>query len=224
MNEKNVGKIKTMPTKQVLNYHPCLIRGRTTEVEAPNERWTEIGWTYRVTRNGEMIVLCVLYNLDKVDSRASFNLNHHDGVISKFRFQDNNSFDEDDAYSINSAIDFFRKSNDAFYYVRNLVKYFKAINDVEYAKATTELVDHQFSDEDLIITGKNITPANNGGVDSIYNPTSEVHTKPSVPSMSCKRNYKMSSWQIHGHYRHYKNGKTVYIKPTIGYRRKELIV
>lgn len=223
MNGKIVGKIKSKSGEEIKNFHPCVLRGRTTEVEAPNERWTEIGWTYRVTRTGEMIVLCVFYVGDKVDSRASFNLNHKDGTVSKFRFQDNNSFNEDDAYNINSAIDFFRKSNDAFYYVRNLVKYFKAINDVEYAKAINAS-EKQFSEGEISLVRKIINPTENDSIESVYNPTDEVHKGDNIASASCKRNYKMSSWQIHGHYRHYKSGKTIYIKPTIGYRNKNLIV
>lgn len=224
MNEKIVGKIKATSTKKTLNYHPCLIRGRTTEVPSPHERWTEIGWTYHTARTGDMIVLCVFYNGNKVDSRASFVLDHINGIISKFRFQENNSFDEKDAYNVNSSFDFFRKSNDAFYYTRCLIEHFKKINDVEYAKSTQLFEEPEFYENDFSLNGKIISPTDNDAVDSVYNPTDEVHKETSIPSVSCKRNYKVSSWQIHGHYRHYKNGKTIYIKPTIGYRKRSLIV
>ena len=224
MREKIVGKINGEPTKKSLNYHPCYINGRAPDVEAPNGRWSDIGWTYRRTKRHDIIMVCVFYVEDKVDSRASCILDDTTGTITRFRFQENNSFDENDAYCINSSIDFFRKSNDAFYYVKNLVEYFKKINDVEYENASTAVADHQFEDDDIILTGKVINPADGGGIDSIYNPTLGVHNLESTTSASCKRNYKMSSWQIHGHYRRYKNGNIIYIKPTIGHRRKELIV
>lgn len=43
---------------------------------------------------------------------------------------------------------------------------------------------------------------------------------PKAPTIDVIRHYKVASWSVRGHIRHLKNGKTVYIKPTVR-KRKE---
>lgn len=49
-----------------------------------------------------------------------------------------------------------------------------------------------------------------------------VSAAPPKPGAKAARNYKTPSWTARGHVRHYKNGKQVYIKPTVKHRRKKL--
>ena len=42
---------------------------------------------------------------------------------------------------------------------------------------------------------------------------------PKVFSSKSIRNYKIPSWTARGHTRHYKSGKTVYIRPTVRHRK-----
>ena len=43
---------------------------------------------------------------------------------------------------------------------------------------------------------------------------------PKAPTVDIIRHYKVASWNVRGHMRHYKNGKTIYIAPTVA-KRKE---
>ena len=43
---------------------------------------------------------------------------------------------------------------------------------------------------------------------------------PKAPTVDIIRHYKVASWSVRGHMRHYKNGKTVYITPSV-HKRKE---
>lgn len=46
--------------------------------------------------------------------------------------------------------------------------------------------------------------------------------KPKCPSKKSIANYRLTSWLTRGHMRHYKSGKTIYIKPSV-HNRKKLI-
>lgn len=209
---KNVEKTTTTGMK---NYYPCVLMGKANKevVSPPNFYWSEISWKISSAKNAKVELLVFFHRSEHVDGRAICTLDTISGKVSKFRYQDAKTFTPEDFDNVNSMRILKGKSNDAFRYTISLVHYFGRVNKAEYEKETV-LKTSAFKKDEFF---EKITDLGNlVKKGSSYNPDRQrVAYVSDTEGTKRPRNYTVESWQRAGHYRHYKSGRVVYIKPAI---------
>lgn len=209
---KETTKITRNPENLNSNFYPCLVHGiaKNEVVRSTNfDCWNAIGWKIVGTKEDNIIEMITVFYADKVaDARAFFHLDTETGRISKFLFENMVSFHQSDIFNANTARNHSQKSGDAFKYVVRLIHYFNRVNSIEEEKNT------------IVKTGERKMATEHFGVriqqpESTYDPNREkvVYTKKGVVEKH-QKNFTKASWSRVGHYRNYKNGKKIYIKPT----------
>lgn len=211
---KNVEKTTTTGMK---NYYPCVIMGKAAKsvVFPPNFYWDQISWKICSEEEGENEVelLIFFHHNENVDGRAICTLDTTAGKVSEFRYQDAKTFTPEDFDNANSMKILKGKSNDAFRYTISLIHYFGRVNKAEYEKRPMS------KEAAFRVAQKSAEKHNETSKkeDSSYEPDREkvIYVSHAQAEEGKSRNYTVESWQKAGHYRHYKSGKVVYIKPTI---------
>lgn len=159
----------------------------------------------------------MFYRHENVDGRAICTLDTVTGRVSEFRYQDAKTFDcFEDAVNVNSMKIFKAKGNDAFKYAISLTHYFGRVNAAEYEKKTV-LKEVAFEKN---LAAKPIHTAAAAERESSYNPDREKIVYINQKKRKSSKKLCKKIWQKAGHFRHCKNGKVVFIKPTVC-RRKQ---
>ena len=209
---KNVEKTTMATTTK--NFYPCVLMGKAKEdaVFSPTFYWNEISWQILSARQNNVELMVFFGRNNKIDGRGICSLNTETGRITGFKYQDTKGFDVALFRDINSMKVFRSKADSAFKYTVNLVHYFGRVNEAEYEKeCVLKEAAFRFAQKS---EKHNETSKKE---DSSYEPDREkaIYVGHTQTGEEKTRNYTVDSWQKAGHYRHYKSGKVVYIKPTI---------
>lgn len=212
---KNVEKTTTTSKR---NYYPCVLMGKAEEnvVSSPIFYWNKISWKVCSAKKNKVELLVFFYKDETVDGRAICKIDTVTGKISEFRYQDAKTFTPEDFDNINNMRIFRGKGGYAFNYTVNLIHYFGRVNEAEYEKRPVlKEAAFRFAQKSTESTEKHNETSKKE--DSSYEPDREkvAYVSHAQAEEGKSRNYTVEFWQKAGHYRHYKSGKVVYIKPTI---------
>ena len=224
---------KTASCKTPANYYPCLREGKTSSVHIPAKMWDSMDWYMKSNGHNPnaVFIIVALRKEGNLDARISVLYDINTGRIITQCYQSNHSFDESSVFDLDTMVVEKRKQKLAGFAAQNLIKYFRDINALEYEKAKEERELRGFVDvadgvaaefNDKTATSKK---PRSKKTNKVYDPSS--HKAPIYTDgkkSTSTRQYTVEKWERHGHYRHYANGKIVYIKPVTVYRRKEITV
>lgn len=218
--------------KTPANYHPCLREGRTNSVHIPSHMWDSMEWCMKSNGHNPnaVFVIIALRKDHKLDARISVLYNIHTGKIITESYQSNQTFDESSMFDLSTMAVERKKQRLACFAAQNLIKYFRDINAKEYEKAKAEreirsampVVFEGVAAEQNDKSAKN--KKRNQKTTKVYDPSSQkAPVYINSQKSDATRHYVVQTWERHGHYRHYANGKIVYIKPMTVHRRKAIV-
>lgn len=201
-------------------FYPTILYGSSEEVFSPYFKWTKISWFFQKTEESHIVhMFTFMHDRDnKIDARASFELDTYTGRISRFFFENASGFSEKDAFKIITFENAINIKNHAFKYAINLTRFFATINKIEYNK---EKIKKDFTSFSMIAgfsEKSHSSPENEK--DRIYDvskPASPI-SPPKSPAYS--RQFNVEEWQVRGHWRTYHNPdgtvkKKIFIKPFV---------
>ena len=233
-NLTTVGAVNKVTCKAPANYYPCLSSGKTTSVHIPSGMWDSMEW--QIKSNGynptSVFMIIALRKNSALDARISVVYNVNTGHINSVCYQGNQSFDESSMFDLDTLKFEKRKQKLAGYAAQNLIQYFRDINAMEYAKALEEREMRNF-----VATANGVaaeqhdkkakkTTARTPATEKVYDPNADKSVAYVGTNKKSRAPYQfvVETWERHGHYRHYANGRIVYIKPTIMHRRKKVAI
>lgn len=219
-------KATPMPTHK--NYFPYLMTGYSLCVPLPRRKqpcntWTSIAWSViTVLPDKTVMMMAAFYEGDKVTGRAAVLYDSTTGEIQRYTYQSITGFSNETPFNFSEINKEWLLVGEAKDYIRNLISYFKEINDLEYEKALMEreIRNSMGFAADQFDKDRSAKKESYQYVEPDCDPTSPK--APVYVGPKTKRdpyNLVTKSWGKKGHYRHYKNGKVVYIQPTTVYRK-----